>query len=51
MRASDLPPNERETWIQRNAAKLRPALDDPAVRSRVIELLNGDEKSNDETTD
>jgi hypothetical protein len=50
MATDPLPPNERETWIQKNAAKLREVLDDPATRNRVVQLLNGDETSNDDET-
>ena len=40
-----LPPNdEREAWIQRNAAQLRGVLSDPATRNRLLELLNGKEQ-------
>jgi hypothetical protein len=40
-----LPPNdEREAWIQRNAALLRRVLSEPATRIRLLELLNGQEQ-------
>jgi hypothetical protein len=40
-----LPPNdEREAWIQRNAALLRGALSDHTTRMRLLELLNGQER-------
>jgi hypothetical protein len=40
---SDLSPDdEREAWIQRNAAMLRGALAEPATRARVMQLLTGE---------
>jgi hypothetical protein len=40
---SDLSPDdEREAWIQRNAAMLRGALTEPATRARVMQLLTGE---------
>jgi hypothetical protein len=38
---SDLPPDDVREWITRTAIELRATLANPAVRSRVIELLNG----------
>lgn len=41
--SGSLPPdNEREAWIQRNAAMLRGALAEPATRARVMQLLTGE---------
>jgi hypothetical protein len=47
-----LPPDERQEWITKTANQLRDALANPQVRTRVVELLNGDAQgrgSDDET--
>jgi hypothetical protein len=43
MATNPLPPNDkREVWIQRNAARLRQVLSDPAVWREVSDLLTGE---------
>jgi hypothetical protein len=41
MATNPLPPNEREAWIERNAALLREALNDAVTRRRLLALLTG----------
>jgi len=41
--APSSPPNdEREQWIQRNVAKLRRVLSDPALRREITDFLSGE---------
>jgi hypothetical protein len=39
-----LPPDERE-WIAKTAVRLRDALTNPEVRTRVVDLLTGDRQA------
>ena len=47
-----LPPDDVREWITKTANELRDVLANPQVRTRVVELLNGDTRdrgSDDET--